>query len=110
MVTSAETARKVESIIREHLERNFEGKLKFDPIRVVPALDQYGEDTLHITVVYDGDYSLLDPAELNSISTAMSQQLKAIGIHKIPIESYVDRIEDSMRDELVGPALWEEET
>ena len=42
MVASAETIRQVESIFREHLNWNFQGKLKFDPIRVEPTLDQQG--------------------------------------------------------------------
>ena len=42
MVASAETIRQVESIFREHLNWNFQGKLKFDPIRVELTLDQQG--------------------------------------------------------------------
>ena len=107
MVTSAENARKVESIFREHLERNFQENLKFDPIRVEPTLDQHGEDTFHVTVVYDGDYNLLDFGKLNAISAAMVDQLEALGIRTTVIESYVDKTEDDMRDELLAPEPWE---
>ena len=62
----AETARQVESFFRDHLERNFQGvKLEFDSIEVEP-----------VTVVYDGDGSLLNPHTFNSISVAMEDQLE----------------------------------
>ena len=58
--------------------------------------------------MYDGDYSLLDFGKLNAISAAMVDQLEALGIRTtVPIESYVDKTEDDMRDELLAPESWE---
>jgi hypothetical protein len=93
MVASAETIRQVESIFREHLNWNFQGKLKFDPIRVEPTLDQQGVGLRQAERHHGGD---VRPTE-------------ALGIYKIPIESYVDKKENSMRDELLRPEPWEEE-
>lgn len=107
MDTSPETAQKVETLYRELLERNFQGAFKFDPIMVEPTLDQYGEDTFHVTVVYDGDQDLLDPGKLNEITVEVWCQLRAMGIDKIPIESHVDKKEHDMRDELLAPEEWE---
>ena len=52
---------------------------------------------------------MLAYAKLNAITVEMSGQLRALGIYKIPIESYVEKKEDSMRDELLRPEPWEEE-
>jgi hypothetical protein len=101
----AETSRQVESIFRGHLERNFQGvKLKFDSIEVEPA---YGADTFHVTVVYDGDRSLLNPHTFNSISVAMEDQLEALGIRTTVIEPYICKAQHDMRDELLAD-FWEE--
>ena len=109
MDTSPEMARKLEAMYREQLERNFQGTFKFDPILVEPTLDQYGEDTFHVTVVYDGDEYLLDAGKLNEITVKVWGQLRAMGIDKIPIESHVYKEEYDLGDELLGLDEWEED-
>ena len=110
MDTSPETARKVEAMYREQLERNFRGVLlKFGPILVETFIDQFGEDRFHVTVVYDGEQELLDYAKLNRISGELSSLWPGLGIDNIPIESYVDMKEYAIRDELLAPEPWEED-
>lgn len=93
MVISSELPQQVETIIREHLLRTFPDTITFDPILVEPMIGWQGDENLHITIVYDGDYSILDPAKLNAISVAMLPELEAIGFHNWPIESYVEKSE-----------------
>ena len=109
MDTSPEMARKLEAMYREQLERNFQGAFKFDPILVEPTLDQYGEDTFHVTVVYDGDEYLLDAGKLNEITVEVWGQLRAMGIDKVPIESHVYKEEYDLGDELLDLYEWEED-
>lgn len=110
MDTSPEMARKLEALYREKLESKFRGVLlKFDPILVEAVLDQFGEDTFHVTVVYDGEQELLDYAKLNRISGEVWLLLRGLGVDEVPIESYVDMKEYSIRDELLGPEPWEED-
>ena len=91
MAISEAVAQQVEYIIRGHLARTFPESISFDPILVEPIIDSLGEDNLYITVVCDGEVSLLDPAKLNAVSVAMWPQLDALGFYNIPIESYVDK-------------------
>ena len=91
MAISAEIAQQVESIMRTHLLSNFASDITFDPILVEPMVGWQGDENLHITVVYDGDYSILDPAKLNAISVAMLSDFAAIGFHNWPVESYVEK-------------------
>ena len=107
MVISADNAKKVESLFRKHLERNFQGKLKFDPIVVEPTFDQFDRDTFHVTVVYEGDYGDLKPGTLNSISTALLDEYETLGIWTTVLESYVSKEEWDIRDELFLDT-WEE--
>ena len=108
MVINADNAKKIEVLFREHLERNFQGTgLKFDPIVVEPAYDQFDQKTFDVTVVFDGDYGLLKPGTLNSISTAMLDEYEAMGIYTTVIDGYVSKEEWDMRDQLFLDT-WEE--
>ena len=108
MALSEETARQVESLFREHLDRNFQGEFTFDPITVEPILDMNGQDIFHVTVVYDGPQDFLDPHKLNAITVAMRDQLEAMGLCNGVIESHVDKAEYSIRDEILAQELLEE--
>ena len=108
MALSEETARQVESLFREHLEQSFRGTATFDPITVEPILGMNGQDIFHVTVVYDADQYLLDAAKLNAITVAMRDQLEALGLHDGVIESYVNKAEYSIRDEILAQELLEE--
>ena len=105
-----DTALQVESLYRQHLDQAFQGSTKFDPIRVEPILDLDGHDSFHITIVYEGDQYLLDPRKLNAIRASAFEQLKALGFPNGVLESYVEKSEDSKREELLEPYIWEEDS
>lgn len=108
MVINGNNAKKIEALFRGHLERKFQGTgLKFDPIVVEPSYDQHDRNTFRVTVVYDGDYSLLKPGSLNSISTAMLDEYEAMGIYTTVPDGYMSREEWDMRHELLAPEPWE---
>ena len=108
LVINEKNAKKIESLFREHLERNFKGTgLKFDPILVESTYDQYDRDTFRVTVIYEGDYADLKPGTLNSISTALLDEYEAMGIFTTVLESYVTKEEWDMRGELMAPEPWE---
>ena len=75
------------------LEEAFQGTITFDPITVEPIVDYYGEDTLKIIVVYDGDYALLDPNKINRISSELDDILYDLGFRNFPSESYIPKDE-----------------
>ena len=90
MTSDKETAAHLESLYREHLEEAFQGTFIFDSITVEPAQNIFDYDAFHVTVVYDGDARLLDPAKLNRISSHMVDEAVELGIENTIIESYVD--------------------
>lgn len=108
MAIPAEIPQQVEAIMREHLLRAFPDAIAFDPILVEPMIGWQGDENLHITVVYDGDYSILDPGKLNEISVAMLPQLEAIGFHNWPVESYVEKSEYDEWNSLSEEERWAE--
>ena len=90
MIFTEDNAGRVEALFREHLEEAFQGTLTFDPIQVEATQNLRDEDAFHVTVFYDGDRGLLDPAKLNAISSRMVDQLLEPGIGNTVIESYVE--------------------
>lgn len=108
MVINADNARQVEDLFREHLDRHFQGiDLKFDPVVVEPIKDQYGEDTFHVTVVYEGDQELLDARKINTMGVEIEDHLSAMGIWPTVLDSYIIKEEYLILDELLGPEDWE---
>ena len=108
MVINTDNAKKIETLFREHLERNFQGtSLKFDPIIVEPTYDQYDRDTFKVTVVFDGDFDDLKPGTLNAITSDMVDEYEAMGIFTTVVDGYVSKEEWDMRDELMAPEPWE---
>ena len=99
MVFTEETAAVVQSLFRKHLEAAFQESLIIDSIRVELTQNMRDEDAFRVTIVYDGDRSLLDPAELNRISSVLADRLAELGIASTVIESYVTREEDDRRKE-----------
>ncbi len=83
----------VAAIYRRHLEDKFGDRLAFDPIVVVPRLDEWGEEYLHIYSVVDGDGGLLDPSWLNSLYRKVRPQLIELGVTSIPSQSFIDKAE-----------------
>lgn len=75
------------------LDETFQGTLTFDPITVDPIVDFYGEDTLEIIVVYDGDYALLDPNKLNKIASELHDILYGMGFRNVALDSYISKDE-----------------
>ena len=54
----AEAKEKVKAIVRSALEERFADDFVFDPIVVIPEVDDYLDDPLeylHIIIVFDGD-------------------------------------------------------
>ena len=99
MVFTEETAVVVESLFRRELESAFQGSLAIDTIRIELTQNMKDEDAFHVTVVYDGDRSTLDPAKANRTSSVLTDMLAELGIGNTVIESYVTREDDARRKE-----------
>ena len=58
--TSPEIIEKVEDFVRKDLEGRFKDEFVFDPIIANPELDWWGDEFLHIYIIFDGDQEKLD--------------------------------------------------
>ena len=90
MAYNSETAARLESLYREHLDNEFQGTIAFDPITVELIENMWDKNAFRVTVAYIGGSLLLDPAKLNRISSLMTDQAAELGIENTILESYVD--------------------
>ena len=88
---------KVAEIVRKTLEERFADDFVFDPILVVPAIDEYGEgdgeEYLQIMIVFDGDQKLLDPGWTSGLIRLIRPKLIKVGVEEFPSPSFIPKAE-----------------
>ena len=114
MAFDKETAARLELLYREHLKEAFQETFTPDAITVEPTQNMFDRDAFHVTVAYNGDSRLLDPAKLNRISSLIIDEAEELGVENTLIESYadsreyagqVDRVQEPL-DEISGNQDW----
>ena len=91
--TPQEVIEKVEGLVREDLEGRFRDEFVFDPIIVNPELDHYGDEFLHIYIIFDGDQKKLDPKWTVGIERRLFQGLQEGELPHTPGHSFIERTE-----------------
>ena len=84
---------KVAKKVEELLEERFgdEDGLVFEQVKVIPKVDQVGDEYLHIYVVFDGDQKLLDPDWTVRLYTLITPCLLELGVLSPPNKSFVEK-------------------
>ena len=91
--TPQEVIEKVEIIVRKDLEGQFKDEFVFDPIIANPELDHYGDEFLHIYIIFDGDQKKLDPKWTNGIEGRLLDQLPDGELSHTPGHSFISKSE-----------------
>ena len=55
MLTEGSYEARIAGVVRRHLEKRFGDWVSFEAIMVVLRTDQWGKDSVHVYVVYDGN-------------------------------------------------------
>ena len=58
-----------------------------------PRTDQWGDESVHLYVVYDGDGEPLDAGWLGGLRNRMRRELRSLGVTGVVTTSYIDRSE-----------------
>ena len=95
MVITTEALEKAQNIIRDGLDAQFRGNVRFDSVRITPRPGPDEEEYLDVLVVYDSGDATLAAELLNSLYDRIGDDLRAIGIDRSPSISYRDKTEDS---------------
>ena len=88
----------VKNIVRATIEERFAGEFVFDPIRVIPMVDEWGPDAtgetyLSIIIVFDGDQKNLDPGWTSTLIRRIEPKLIEAGIEEFPSPTWVEKSE-----------------
>lgn len=98
-MTPQERDRIVRKIVRETLAERFtDDEFMFDPIVVVPTVDEWGPDSdgstyLEILIVFDGDWKKLDIDWIGSLIRRIRPKLNEAGIEEFPAPGFVGKSE-----------------
>lgn len=88
---------RVAEIVREALAERFADEFIFDPIIVIPAVDEFGdgdgEPYLRIMIVFDGDQDALDPRWTSGLIRRIRPKLFEAGVEEFPSPSFVKKTE-----------------
>ena len=89
--TLAAVTDEVANIVRQILEEKFGDTIAFHPIEVIPKIDHDGDEYLHIYIVYDCDYELLDTAWTLGLYGLIWPKLIELGAASVPSLSFVEK-------------------
>ena len=88
---------RVRSIVRKALAERFAEEFVFEPILVVPTVDDFGDGDgstyLRILVVFDGDQERLDPAWTSGLIRRIEPRLIEAGVEEFPSVSFIKKSE-----------------
>ena len=90
---SDDVLREAGELVKNDLEGHFGDTFVFDPIVVIPKIDHDGDEYLHIYIVFDGDFDLLEIDWTGRLYTRIKSRLREMGIMGLTSESYVEKSE-----------------
>lgn len=80
---------KVSEIVAAALCERFKDDFAFGPIVVESVADEWDDDYLNITVVFDGNQKRLDPGWTITLVRRVRPQLYEAGVKEFPVIRYV---------------------
>ena len=90
MLTEGSYEARIARVIRRHLEKRFRW-ISFDAVMVVLRTGPRGEESIHVSVVYDENGETLDRRWLSRVRNRMRRELRDLGADTMVTTSYIDR-------------------
>ena len=79
--------------VRKDLEGRFQDEFVFDPIIVNPELDHYGDEFLHIYIIFDGDQKKLDPKWTVGLERRILEDVPVDEVTRLPGHAFIPKSE-----------------
>ncbi len=90
-IIEADVQSKVAELVLKDLTRSFNDKVVFGPVKVVPKVDHYGDEYLHIYIVFNGDLSLLPRGWRMGLLRNIDPQLEELGVVSVPDSTIIEK-------------------
>ena len=91
--TPPELIKKVEDFVRKDLEGRFKDEFVFDPIIANPELDWWGDEFIHVYIIFDGDQKNLDSKWTLGIEGRLLDYLPEGALPHTPGHSFISKPE-----------------
>ena len=91
--TPQEVIEKVEDFVRKDLEGRFKDEFVFDPIIANPELDWWGDEFLHIYIIFDGDQKKLDSKWTLGIEGRLLDHVPEVELLNTPGHAFIEKSE-----------------
>ena len=91
--------RQIAEIVKADLYERFPTGFIFDPIRVYPRTDDWGDDYLKIFIIYDGNGDDLNAEHTVGLKTRLKPKLRELNINDDISDGFVEKSEwDSLTE------------
>ena len=91
--------RQIAEIVKADLYERFPTGFVFDPIRVYPRTDEWGDDYLKIFIIYDGNGDDLNAEHTVGLMTRLKPKLRELNINDDISDGFVEKSEwDSLTE------------
>lgn len=91
--TPKHVLKKIEDFVRQAVEERFGDEFVFDPILVVAHEDPFGDERVHMYVVYDGDPAKLDPDWAVRLISMVIDHMTEEDLPTMPLKRFIHKSE-----------------
>lgn len=91
--TPKHVLKKIESIVRQLVEERFGDGFVFEPIMALAHEDPFGDESVYIYVVYEGNPDKLDPAWTVTLSRRVLEHLTEEELDTFPYKHFIPKSE-----------------
>ena len=78
-------------VVRGLLVERYRDTLIFDPLVVIPKVDNYDQEYLHFHIAYNGDLEMLDIKWDLKLRLLVIPGLAELGIESVPVFSFIPK-------------------
>ena len=89
----ADIESKISEIVKGDLYGRFPTGFVFDPVRVYPRTDEWGNDYLKIFIIYDGNGDDLNAEHTVGLMTRLKPKLRELNINDDIADGFVEKSE-----------------
>ena len=83
----------IEAFVRDFLTSRLDDSITLDPIVVREEIDQYGDEYVHVYVIYESDEYLLPLSVTASINLPLRDYTTELGFNFPTIRSFINKSE-----------------